>query len=69
MKGVDFMNEFQREKTKQYMEDYGVKGAFIAKSIGISRTMLCQYLHGSKNLGQRNVEKLVKFLSDRGVKI
>lgn len=63
------MNDLLREKTKQYITVHGATGVFISKSIGITKSMLCQYLHGSKSLGQKNIEKLVKFLSDRGVAI
>ncbi len=62
------MTDILRQKTKQYITVHGSTGVFISRSIGISKSMLCQYLNGSKNLGKKNLEKLAKFLVDRGEK-
>ncbi|WP_312654160.1 helix-turn-helix transcriptional regulator [Proteiniclasticum sp.] len=48
---------------KQSMEEMGVKGIFLANSIGISYTFMKQVLNGERNFSPETLERATIFFN------
>lgn len=49
---------------KLAMEEMGVKGSFLAKSIGISYTFMKQVLSGERNFSKESLERAIIFFNN-----
>lgn len=54
------------KRLKAMMKVYGTPNAFVGKKTGLDNSTICRLLKDDINLKQENLDKLDKFLSDRG---
>lgn len=59
------MNEKLRIELNEFIRLNGSTNTFIAKSIGVSQTLINFFRKGSRNLGEANLLKLKSFLKER----
>lgn len=51
-----------RDKLKLYLEENGIKQKHIAEKLGISTSLLCRYLKGTRNLSIKKEEMLKEII-------
>lgn len=57
------MQEQLRQKLINYCEQNGIKYVFVAKKIGVSRSLISKFIHNKYMLRPRHVEKLEQILN------
>ncbi|WP_160197118.1 helix-turn-helix domain-containing protein [Senegalia massiliensis] len=56
--------DFVRERLIETVKSKGIKYDFIAKQIGVGRSMLSQFKNGKKDLSEEKLNRLIDYLWD-----
>lgn len=56
------MTTMLRNRLNEYMRTHGTTNVFIAKSIGVSDSLISRFRKGERNLGKQRAQALEKLL-------
>ncbi|KGK89376.1 hypothetical protein DP73_10000 [Desulfosporosinus sp. HMP52] len=56
------MTTMLRNRLNEYMRTHGTTNVFIARSIGVSDSLISRFRKGERNLGEKRAQALEKLL-------